>query len=202
MAMATVVALGGALIVVGLLSTPLTMVEADRFAGVRLLLLLPPVLALALYLLTPLWSARLKDPIAALDSPVRFSALALGIIIVGGAYVLQARSGNQSDIAPSSFELALRSHLTTILSVRPRFKEFLIGFPALMIVPALSALDRRRIGWLVVLAIGMGMGDVVDTFSHLHTPLAVSFLRIVNGAVLGAIVGSIVIAIYRRVRVR
>ena len=26
--------------------------------------------------------------------------------------VLQARSGNQSDITPSSFELALRSHLT------------------------------------------------------------------------------------------
>ena len=111
-------------------------------------------------------------------------------MIIGGAYVLQARSGNQSDITPSSFELALRSHLTSILSVRPRFKEFLIGFPALMLVPALIAADRRRtFGWLFVLAIGMGLGDVVDTFSHLHTPLVISVLRIVNGAVLGAIVG-------------
>jgi hypothetical protein len=200
LALATIVALGGALVVVGLLSTPLTMVEADRFAGVRLLLLAPPLIALALYLFTPLWDARLKNPVAALDAPVRLYALALGVAIVGGAYVLQARSGNQSDIAPSSFELALRSHLTSILSVRPRFKEFLIGFPALMIVPALTALDRRRIGWLLVLAIGMGLGDVIDTFSHLHTPLAISMLRIFNGAVLGAIVGTLVIAVYRRVR--
>ena len=197
---ATGVALAGALVVIGLLSTPLTMVEVDRFAGVKLLLLVPPLAALALYLLTPLWSARVEDPVAAARAPVRIDALALGLIIIGGAYVLQARSGNQSDIAPSSFELALRAHLTSILSVRPRFKEFLIGFPALMLVPALRASDLRAVGWLLVLAIGMGLGDVVDTFSHLHTPLAISVLRIVNGAVLGAVVGTIAIAVYRRVR--
>ena len=49
--------------------------------------------------------------------------------------------------------------------------------------------DRRRYGWLFVLAIGIGLGDVIDTFSHLHTPLAISLLRIVNGAVLGAVTG-------------
>ncbi len=200
MASATGVTLGGALIVIGLLSTPLTMVEVDRFAGVKLLLLLPPLLALALYVLTPLWGAKVEDPAAAANAPVRLYQLALGIIIIGGAYVLQARSGNQSDITPSSFELALRSHLTSILSVRPRFKEFLIGFPALMLVPVLTASDRRTFGWLLVLAIGMGLGDVVDTFSHLHTPLGISVLRIFNGAVLGAIVGTLVIGLYRRTR--
>jgi hypothetical protein len=200
MGTATGVTLGGALVVIGLLSTPLTMVEVDRFAGVKLLLLLPPLIALALYLLVPLWGARLDNPVAAAATPVRLYQLVLGIVIIGGAYVLQARSGNQSDITPSSFELALRSHLTSILSVRPRFKEFLIGFPALMIVPVLRSTDRRWVGWLLVLAIGMGLGDVVDTFSHLHTPLAISILRVVNGAVLGAIVGIVVIAIYRRVR--
>jgi hypothetical protein len=200
MGLATVVTLGGALVVVGLLSTPLTMVEVDRFAGVKLLLLLPPLLALALYLLTPLWGARVDDPVAAANAPVRLYQLALGIIIIGGAYVLQARSGNQSDITPSSFELALRSHLTSILSVRPRFKEFLIGFPALMLVPVLTPADRRTFGWLLVLAIGMGLGDVIDTFSHLHTPLGISVLRIVNGVVLGALAGTLVIGLYRRLR--
>jgi hypothetical protein len=200
MGLATVVTLGGALVVVGLLSTPLTMVEVDRFAGVKLLLLLPPLLALALYLLTPLWGARVDDPVAAANAPVRLYQLALGIIIIGGAYVLQARSGNQSDITPSSFELALRSHLTSILSVRPRFKEFLIGFPALMLVPVLTPADRRTFGWLLVLAIGMGLGDLIDTFSHLHTPLGISVLRIVNGVVLGALAGTLVIGLYRRLR--
>ena len=200
MSVATVVALGGALVIVGLLSTPLTMVEVDRFAGVKLLLLAPPLIGLGLYLLTPLWGARIADPAGAVEAPVRWYELALGVVIVGGAYIVQARSGNQSDITPSGFELALRSHLTSVLSVRPRFKEFLIGFPALMIVPTLVAGDRRRLGWLVILAIGMGLGDVVDTFSHLHTPLPISILRIVNGVVLGALAGTAAIAGYRRVR--
>ncbi len=198
--LATIVTLAGALVIVGLLSTPLTMVEADRFFGVRLVLLLPPLIALGLYLLTPLWGARIGDPLAASASPVRFYQLVLGVIIIGGAYVLQARSGNQSDIAPSSFELALRSHLTTVLSVRPRFKEFLIGFPAMMLVPALFAGDRRWAGWLLVLCIGMGSGDLIDTFSHLHTPLAISLLRVFNGAVLGALAGTLLVIVYRRVR--
>jgi len=202
LALATIVALGGALVIIGLLSTPLTMTEIDRFTGVKLVLLVPPVLGLLLYLLVPLWGARLVDPGGAVRSPVRFYQLALGIVIIGGAYILQARSGNQSDIAPSTFELALRSHLTSILSVRPRFKEFLLGFPALMLLPALMPIDRRRIGWLLVLAIGAGLGDAVDTFSHLHTPLWVSALRLINGAVLGAIVGAIVTLVYRRLRVR
>jgi hypothetical protein len=200
MGSATAVALGGALAVVGLLSTPLTMVEVDRFAGVHLLLLAPPVLLLALYLLAPLWGARVRDPAGVAGAPVLLYQLVLGAVIIGGAYVVQARSGNQSDIAPSSFELALRAHLTSILSVRPRFKEFLVAFPALMLVPVLTAPDRRRFGWLVILAIGMGLGDVVDTFSHLHTPLAISVLRVVNGVVLGAIVGTAVVALYRRLR--
>jgi hypothetical protein len=200
MGIALGVTLAGALTIVGVLTTPLTMVEVDQFLGVKLVLLLPPVIGLVLYLLTPLFGAKVDDPVRAAASPVRFYQLILGLVVIGGAYILQARSGNQSDIAPSSFELALRAHLTTILSVRPRFKEFLVGFPALILVPALRAVDKQWAGWLFVLAIGIGLGDAVDTFSHLHTPLFISFLRLVNGAVLGAIAGAVVLAAYRRWR--
>jgi hypothetical protein len=199
---ALAITLAGALVIVGLLSTPLTMAEVDHFSGVKLVLLLPPLLALALYLFTPAFGARLDDPAAAANAPVRLYQLLGGAILLAGAYLVLVRSGNQSDIAPSNVELALRAHLTTILSVRPRFKEFLAGFPAVFLIPGLWPADRRAIGWLVVLAIGMGLGDVIDTFSHLHTPLAISLLRIVNGAVLGAIAGAIVAWIYRRVRGR
>jgi len=199
---ALAVTLAGALVIVGLLSTPLTMAEIDHFSGVKLVLLLPPLLALGLYLFTPAFGARLDDAAAAANAPVRLYQLLGGAILLAGAYLVLVRSGNQSDIAPSNFELALRAHLTTILSVRPRFKEFLAGFPAVFLIPGLWLADRRAIGWLVVLAIGMGLGDVIDTFSHLHTALSISLLRIVNGAVLGAIAGAIVVWIYRRVRGR
>jgi hypothetical protein len=199
LAIALVVTLGGALIVVGLLSTPLTMLEVDRFTGVKLVLAVPPVVALLLYLFTPRWGARVP-PGKIFGAPITLVQVIAAFVILGAGYVLVARSGNQSDIAPSSFELALRSHLTTLLQVRPRTKEFLIGWPALMLAPALLSIDRARWGWLFALAIGVGLADVVDTFSHLHTALGASLERVVNGAVIGAIVGAIVVALYRRFR--
>ena len=62
------------------------------------------------------------------------SSRILGILL-GAAYVYIARSGNQSDITPSAFELSLRSNLTALLGVRPRFKEFLIGWPLVDAAP-------------------------------------------------------------------
>lgn len=193
------VTLAGALTIVGLLSTPLTMTEVDHFLGVKYVLVLPPLIALGLYFSTDAFGAK-ADLRAAADEPVRIIQLLAGLVLIAGALLVVERSGNQSDIAPSSFELALRAHLTTILQVRPRFKEFVVAWPALMLVPALFAADRRRWGWLFVLAAGMGLGDLIDTFSHLHTPLLVSGERVFNGAVLGAVLGALAILVYRRLR--
>ena len=196
LAIATAVTLGGALVVVGLLSTPLTMTEIDRFSGVKLVLAAPPVICLLLYLFTRRWDSRLTFRELG-ERPVTVLPLVAGIVLIGVGYLVLARSGNQSDIAPSSLELAVRAHLTTLLQVRPRFKEFVLGFPALMLIPALLPAHRARWGWLLALAIGVGLGDVVDTFSHLHTALAVSLLRLANGVVLGVVVGGIAVALYR-----
>jgi hypothetical protein len=196
---ASLVTLGGVLVVVGLLSTPLTMTEIDRFSGVRLVLILPPLLALLLYLFTPRWGSHLT-PKAIAGSPITALQLVAGIVLLGAGYLLLARSGNQSDIAPSSLELALRAHLTTLLQVRPRTKEFLIGVPAMMLLPALVPTDKARWGWLFALAIGVGLADFIDTFSHLHTHLGISALRTVNGAVFGILIGAVAIVIYRRFR--
>lgn len=199
LAIATAVTLGGVLVVVGLLSTPLTMLEVDRFSGVRLVLIAPPLLFLLLYLFVPRWGAGIV-PKRLAEAPVTVLQLVAGIVVLGAGYLVLVRSGNQSDIAPSSIELALRAHLTTLLQVRPRFKEFVVGFPALMLAGALLPSDRARWGWLFALAIGVGLGDVVDTFSHLHTGLGVSLLRLVNGAVIGAVLGAIAVVAYRRFR--
>jgi hypothetical protein len=199
LAIATAVTLGGVLVVVGLLSTPLTMLEVDRFTGVKAVLAVPPVIVLLLYLFTGKWRERIP-PLQLAETPVTVLQLIAGIVLLGGGYLVLARSGNTSDIAPSTLELTLRSHLTTLLAVRPRFKEFILGFPALMLVPALLPVDRARWGWLLALAIGVGLADVVDTFSHLHTHLFISALRLVNGAVLGALIGALAIVVYRRFR--
>ena len=193
------IALCGALVVVGLLSVPLTMLEIERFTGVKAVLVLPPVIVLCLYLYTSRFGAAPLGFARSLIEPVRMYQLAAAIVLLAAALLYVTRSGNQADIAPSSFELSLRSGLTAVLGVRPRFKEFVIGFPLMMLLPALTLAHRRAIGWLLALGIAVGTSDIVDTFSHLHSPLAVSLIRVLNGAIAGAIIGAIVVLVYRRV---
>jgi hypothetical protein len=196
--LATGVTLLGALVVVGVMSSPLTMEEIERFRGVRLVLALPPLIALCLYLFDRRFNSGIERPSDVFTAPVRVYQLFAGLVIVAAGALLLARSGNQSDIAPSHLELLLRHQLSVVLSVRPRFKEFLIGFPALMILPALTIAHRRIVGWLLALGAGVGIGDVIDTYSHLHTPLTISLMRTFNGLVIGALIGLLVVWIYRR----
>jgi hypothetical protein len=199
---ATGVALLGALVVVGLMSSPLTMEEIERFRGVKLVLALPPLIALVAYLFSGRFQAGLERPRDLFLAPIRLYQLLVGIVIIGAGVLLVMRSGNQSDIAPSQFELSMRHVLAATLSVRPRLKEFGIGFPLMMLIPALLPAHRRIIGWLLALGVGVGIGDVIDTFSHLHTPLVISLTRIANGLLIGAIIGAIAIVIYRRFTLR
>jgi hypothetical protein len=194
---ALVFALAGALVVVGLVSVPLLMEEIDRFTGVKAVLVVPPLAALCLYVYTRRFG---NEPLTVRQSalaPVRaYQILALAVL-AAAAFLYVSRSGNQSDIAPSAFELSLRSGLTAVLGVRPRFKEFLIGFPVMMLLPALRLEHKRLLGWLCAIAVAIGTSDVVDTFSHLHTPLAVSLVRVFNGALAGIVLGALAIALYR-----
>ncbi len=189
----------GALVVVGLLSTPLAMEEIEPFRGVKLMLALPPLIALVLYVFDARFKAKVGRAVDVLLAPVRAYHLIVIAALVGAGAVLLLRSGNTSDIGASHFELVVRQDLSTWLSVRPRFKQFLIGIPAAMLLPALSLSHRRAIGWLCALGIGVGLGDAVDTFSHLHTPLLIAIFRIGNDFLVGAIVGAIGIALYRLV---
>ncbi|MDQ6933643.1 MAG: DUF5693 family protein [Candidatus Eremiobacteraeota bacterium] len=198
-AIAVGVALAGALVVVGVLSSPLVMEEIERFRGVKAVLFTPPLIALALYLFTDRFNAKLADPRHAISSPVRIYQLLVGGVLLAVAFLVLTRSGNQTEIAPSSVELSLRSGLTSILSVRPRFKEFLVGFPLLMLLPALWPAHRRLTGWLFALGIGVGVADIVDTFSHLHTPIVISLLRVFIAAVIGCAIGAVAILVYRRI---
>ena len=197
MLVATAGALTGALVVVGLMSSPLAMEEIERFRGVKLVLALPPLIALALYIFDSRYDSGSESPGDVFLTPVRFYQLLAGIAVIAGGALLVMRSGNQSEIEPSKIELMLRHGLTSVLSVRPRFKSFLVGFPVMMLVPALLRAHRRAVGWILAICTGVGIGDIIDTFSHLHTPLAISLWRVFNGLWVGALIGIAAIAIYR-----
>lgn len=191
----------GGLFVVGLLSQATFMIEVQQAVGTKLLLAAPPLLLLVAYAFTALFGNP-QSPARVAEAPLRVWQFAAILALASAAVLLLMRSGNQPDVGVSGFETHVRGALTALVGARPRFKEFLIGFPALMLLPVLAPADRRAIGWLIVIAAGIGVADVLDTFSHIHTPLTVTILRVFNGVLFGAIIGIALQYVYRLLRLR
>jgi hypothetical protein len=99
------------------------------------------------------------------------------------------RSGNDSGVEVSGTELKLRALLDHVLGVRPRTKEILFGFPALLMGLTLLLQGRPRTVWLWLTFGVIGLISTTNTCCHIHTPLTVSLLRIFNGIWVGLLVG-------------
>ncbi|MCL6641976.1 MAG: DUF5693 family protein [Candidatus Bipolaricaulota bacterium] len=152
--------------------------KINEFRGVKLALVAPS----ALIVLTELWRWRglgWRHPLTKRGAWV-IPALGLGALF----FVLE-RSGNLPAIPVARWEEFLRERLEDWLTARPRFKEFLVGHPALV----LWRRDPRllQLGWLALGA--LGQASILNTFVHLHTPLALSLWRTLNGLALGLLIG-------------
>ena len=200
LASAGVAVLGG-LFVTGLLSQAAFMIEINQFFGVKALLVAPPAIVLLLYAFSPMFGAQQRVGEIA-SAPVRIWALAALIALGTAVVLLIVRSGNQPDIGVSNFELNVRGALTAVMGARPRFKEFLIGYPPIFLLAAMTPQHRRIAGWALALCAAVGFADVLDTFSHIHTALSVGLLRTANGLVLGTVIGIALQWLYRRILVR
>ena len=180
-AKAGLVALAGGLAVTGLAYDTSFLVSAEDFWGVKALLLAPPVLvgivAAHRVLGRPHWS----DTVRILNLEVRVWHLAVLAAAAGAVAYLTLRSDNTG--AAFDLELAFRQELENALYVRPRTKEFLIGFPALLL--AIMLTTRSRYGWWLYAVAAIGTASAIDTFTHFHAPLFVSTVRTVLGIVIG-----------------
>jgi len=100
------------------------------------------------------------------------------------------RTGNSGHAF--AFEKAARTFLANSMGVRPRTKEFLIAHP-IFILGAYLSLRYRNARYIMIIGV-MGQLSIADTFAHLHTPVLISMIRTLYGAVLGGIIGLIAIA--------
>ena len=125
------------------------------------------------------------------ESVVCYWHVALMLVGVAGLGILIMRSGNDSGIGVSTLELKFRAVLDQVFGVRPRTKEVLIGHPFLLLGLARMAAGKRFGRW-VILSIGaIGVTSIVNTFSHLHTPLEISLIRTLHGLWVGAVLGAL-----------
>lgn len=196
---AAVTVLGG-LLSAGMLSSSPYMMQIAQFRGVKLAQLLPLVLVLAVMVGRTFavtgegWPGLRRGLTTAAEAFVKYWHALAVVAILGLVAFMIMRSGNESAVEVSSLELRLRALLDQILIVRPRTKEILFGFPALLLGLTLLLQRRPRTVWLWLTFGVIGLISLTNTFAHLHTPLGVSLLRVVNGIWVGILVGFLWLA--------
>ncbi|MCE5196573.1 MAG: DUF5693 family protein [Negativicutes bacterium] len=179
----TALTFSGAVLGNALLSENAYLLAARSFRGVKLAYLLPLVLTAAYWL----WQqTEHGQQLNRLKERLTWKTLAGGILALAGIGFYILRSGNETG-AVSGFELWLRQALDRFFGVRPRFKEFLTGYPALLILPLLSG--QPVWSFLALLLAAAGQVSVFNTYMHLHTPFLLSLQRTGWGLFLGSLLG-------------
>lgn len=191
---ATAISMMGALFVIGLLADMAYMVKIDQFIGVKLAHLVPVAIILwYLYSRENDGKTMSQRTVDILKRPLTAAYALLSLGILAALYIYMARSGNDAAGLVSGWELKFRSILDQLLYVRPRTKEFLIGYPILLTLYYLGY--KLRYLPFVALAV-IGQVSVVDTYAHIHTPIMISLLRTVNGLWLGVLLALVCIFAY------
>ena len=179
------IVLSGGLCIAAFYGTTNAMLRITPFSGVRMTLLLPPVLILASDLKNRIHPESFMDIVR---RPSLWGELMLlGFILVCTA-ILTIRSDNVSFVP--GWEVQFRDMLERLLWVRPRTKEFLVGYPCLIVYYVI----RRRnlfVNYREVFRIGasMAFASAVNSFCHFHTLLPLTAVRVANGWILGIVVG-------------
>lgn len=161
------------------------------FSGVKLTLLLPPLLILFHDFRRRVHPESISE---IMRRPAVWGELALVGAMMLALLVMTLRSDNVSSVP--GWETAFRDFMERLLLVRPRTKEFTIGYPALILYYYVM-----RMGWAahyreaLRLAASVAFSSAVNTFCHFHTALVLSILRVGIGWAAGIIVGVVAVAL-------
>ncbi|MDO5707048.1 MAG: DUF5693 family protein [Andreesenia angusta] len=190
----------GSLIISAIMSSTRNVLDIDYFKGVKIVQLIPFIVYLISYIGVFGFKEdkeRGNDKFKSEDfynlmndTTKIFYFIALGILGIVG-YIYIARTGHETSLEPSNIELMFRNFLERTFYARPRTKEFLIAFPAL-IMGVVFAKNKFKPGVFISgLAGVIGLTSILNTFSHFKTPFIVSLNRTGGSIILGIVLGAI-----------
>lgn len=188
------ITLSGALLIAALLSNNKFMLGIEQFSGIKISYLAPLFLVLAI-----MWLNVNKGKLMILENikkPVLIEHVIIMMFFAVFLVIYISRSGNFSFLPVLSIEEKIRIFLEKTLIARPRNKEFLIGYPALLLAMSMNFLKVKEFKIPVIIIGTIGPVTLINTFCHIHTPLLFSMLRTFNGVWLGLVLGLIIITIF------
>jgi hypothetical protein len=198
------VALIGGLFTAAPISSVNYMLEINSFRGVKAAQLMPIAYFAIAYLAYFGFGHRKEKPgkLEFLDIKDMINTnikiwmvLFAGVIGGVGVYYI-IRTGNDSSLQVSSYEMLFRNKLEDLLVARPRTKEFLFAFPAIMMM-VYSSIRKFKL-WTIIFGLSgvLGVTSVANTFMHIRTPLYLGFYRTGYSLLFGIIAGVAAIIIF------
>lgn len=196
------ISLIGAIYVDALLSDVKYLIEMDIFRGVKMAQMIPFLTFIIIYLVYFINDNEqnsikgiINTSTNILNKEIKIYYLILFGIIAAIGYVYMARTGHETDLQPSTFEMIFRNLLENVLLARPRNKEFLLAFPAIYMAIFAANKKSKFFTFIFMLASAIGTSSVINTFSHLRTPIYLSFVRTVIGLGFGMVLGCILVIV-------
>jgi hypothetical protein len=190
----------GAMFTAALLTSPSYMLGASTFSGVKLAFIMPILIISGYFFLRDeQGSLKIKKMYPKikelLNMNIKVLHVALLLIAAVAGAILILRSGNFGLPVPG-VEKAARGALENALLIRPRTKEFLIGYPALIIASIYYLRGGNAWLWLMLAIGALAPISLTNSFCHIHTPLMITAIRSVMGLVLGIAVGLLAYLVY------
>ena len=186
----TIFSFMGAMVTSALLAEPAFMLKMNSFVGVKISHVIPLILVPCVLLLRDMDWLGVVSGIA--KSTIKVWQLAVGLIILGGLVIYVIRTGSDNPDMVTGLELRVRQLLDNFLGVRPRTKEFLIGHPLMLVLLYFG----YRYTMIPILIVGViGQISIINTYTHIHTPLLISLQRSAHGLWIGTVIGIVAIFI-------
>lgn len=166
------------------------------FRGIKISLIVPILYSIVAY--TIIFGEKDESYISKLIKVLNMEIKVYWLVIFGmalafaGIYLI--RSGNVTEI--SATENLLRNTITNLMTERPRTKEFLVGWPCLILfLYYIKNTDIKLLQWAFAVGSSILFASVINSFCHVFTGAGIIYTRVINGVILGVCVcvGAIVV---------
>ena len=166
------------------------------FRGIKISLILPimySVIAYGLIFIEEKGSC-LRKTIEVLNKEIKVYWVIIGAGIMVVALIYLIRSGNVTSISP--IEAFMRNSIADVMAARPRTKEFLIGWPALVLfVYYAKNSNIQLLKWGFAVGSSILFASVINSFCHVFTSAEIIYSRLFNGLLIGAVVSLVAIMV-------
>ena len=159
------------------------------FRGIKLSLIIPILYSMVAYAL--IFAKKEENYFSAIIKLLNADIKVYWMIIFGAAAAFAGiyliRSGNVTEI--SATENLLRNTITNLMTERPRTKEFLIGWPSLILfLYYIKNTDIKLMQWAFGVGSSILFASVINSFCHVFTGAEIIYTRVINGVIIGAFV--------------